>query len=259
MKIEVFKKEEFGEIRTVVRNEEVLFALRDVAKCLGYENPSKAVIMHCKSGLFPKREDASLFAEEIDNQMVNEENPSIVKVYIQHANGIGGIYVEFGTEEMVYRLIFGSRMESAEAFKTWVFKDVLPSIRKHGMYATDVTIDRILNDPDFGIELLQKLKEERKKRVEAEKTVNILMHVNKTYTMTEIAKELNMRSAIELNKELSKRGIQYHSNGTWVLTAPYSECGYTEIKQEVLDSGKVIYHRRITQLGRNFILNLFRR
>lgn len=51
--------------------------------------------------------------------------------------------------------------------------------------------------------------------------------------------------------------IQYNVNGTWVLYSPYSSMGYEEIKQEILDSGKVIYHRRITQLGREFILQLF--
>lgn len=83
------------------------------------------------------------------------------------------------------------------------------------------------------------------------------MHVNKTYTMTEIAKELGMKSAIQLNKLLSEKKIQYRVNCTWVMYSQYSNLGYEEIKQEVLDSGKVIYHRKITQMGREFILELF--
>ncbi len=75
------------------------------------------------------------------------------------------------------------------------------------------------------------------KRITAEKQNAILMHVNKTYTMTEIAKELNMRSASSLNKKLSDMKIQFKQNGTWVLYSKYSSCGYEEIKQEVLDSG----------------------
>ncbi|MCI8339229.1 MAG: BRO-like protein [Lachnospiraceae bacterium] len=132
----------------------------------------------------------------------------------------------------------------------------MPSIRRHGIYATDNVIDDILNNPDFGIELLTKLKEERNARVAAERKNAILMHVNKTYTMTEIAKELGMKSAIQLNRLLSKKKVQYQVNGTWVMYSRYSDLGYEEIKQEVLDSGKVIYHRRITQMGREFILNL---
>ena len=108
-----------------------------------------------------------------------------------------------------------------------------------------------------GIELLTKLKQERAARVEAERKNAILTHVNKTYTMTEIAKELNMKSATELNKYLAEKKIQYKVNGTWVFYSDYSNLGYEDIKQEVLDSGKVIYHRKITQLGREFIIGLF--
>lgn len=133
----------------------------------------------------------------------------------------------------------------------------MPAIRKHGIYATDKVIDDILNNPDFGIELLTKLKEERAARLVAEKKNAILMHVNKIYTMTEIAKELGLKSAIELNKLLAEKKIQYKVNETWVMYSQYSNLGYEEIKQEVLDNGKVIYHRRITQMGREFILNLF--
>ena len=114
-----------------------------------------------------------------------------------------------------------------------------------------------MNNPDFGIELLTKLKEERAARIEAEKTNAILMHVNKTYTMTEIAKEIGLKSANELNKILAEKKIQYKSNGTWVMYSDYSDLGYESIKQEALDNGHVIYHRRITQLGRKFILGLF--
>ena len=118
-------------------------------------------------------------------------------------------------------------------------------------------VSAILN-PDFGIELLTKLKEERAARLKAEQKNAILTHVNKTYTMTEIAKELNLKSAVELNKILSDMKIQYKVNGTWVLYSEYSNLGYEEIKQEVLDNGKVIYHRKITQLGREFIIDLFK-
>lgn len=160
------------------------------------------------------------------------------------------------TENGLYEVLMLSRKPIAKQFKKEV-KEILKSIRKHGIYATDNVIDDILNNPDFGIELLTKLKEERKARVEAERTNAILMHVNKTYTITEIAKELGLKSAKQLNRTLVDKGIQYQINGTWVMFSKYSDCGYEEIKQEVLDTGKVIYHRRITQLGREFILSLF--
>lgn len=105
-------------------------------------------------------------------------------------------------EKDVYRLIMRSNLPNAEQFQDWVCDEVLPSIRKHGIYATDNVIDQILNNPDFGIELLTKLKEERSACIEAEKQVAVLTHVNKTYTCTEVAKELGLKSAIELNNRL---------------------------------------------------------
>ena len=163
---------------------------------------------------------------------------------------------DFIPENIFYRLAMKARNEVAEKFQAKVADEIIPSIRKHGLYATDNVIDQILDNPDFGIELLTKLKEERAARVEAERKNAILMHVNKTYTMTEIAKELGIKSAIQLNKLLAEKKIQYQVNGTWVMYSQYSDLGYEEIKQEVLDSGKVIYHRRITQMGREFILKL---
>ena len=181
-----------------------------------------------------------------------------LKVVAGSCNGnYKGNCPDFIPENIFYRLAMKAKNETAEKFQALVADEIIPSIRKNGMYATDNVIDEILNNPDFGIELLTKLKQERQARVEAERKNAILTHVNKTYTMTEIAKELNLKSAIQLNKLLADKKIQYSVNGTWVLYSPYSSMGYEEIKQEILDNGKVIYHRRITQLGREFILQLF--
>ena len=181
-----------------------------------------------------------------------------LKVVAGSCNGnYKGNCPDFIPENIFYRLAMKAKNETAEKFQALVADEIIPSIRKNGIYATDNVIDEILNNPDFGIELLTKLKKERQARVEAERKNAILTHVNKTYTMTEIAKELNLNSAIQLNKLLADRKIQYNVNGTWVLYSPYSSMGYEEIKQEILDSGKVIYHRRITQLKRKFILQLF--
>lgn len=163
----------------------------------------------------------------------------------------------FLPENMVYLLAMKANNETAIKFQIMLANDVIPSIRKNGMYATEVTIDKMINDPDFAIGLLTKLKEEKQKRIDAEKKNAILMHVNKTYTVTEIAKELGMKSAQQLNQALSEKKIQYKQNETWVFYSKYANLGYSEIKQEVLDNGRIIYHRKITQLGRAFILDLF--
>lgn len=216
-------------VRTVVVDGEPWFVARDVAEALGYTNPQKAVRDHCKRARPIGVNDSFT----LDRQTLIIPEPDI------------------------YRLVMRSRLPEAERFEEWVVSDVLPSIRKHGLYATDNVVDRILADPDFGIQLLTQYKEERQRRIEAERTNAILMHVNKTYTATEIAKELGFRSARALNQDLAKRRIQFKQNNTWVLYSDYADRGYTEIKQEVLDNGRVIYHRRWTQMGREFLLRLY--
>lgn len=91
---------------------------------------------------------------------------------------------------------------------------------------------------------------------QAESQVKMLTHQNKLYTSSEIAKELNLKSANELNKILEENKVQYKVNGTWVLTSKYSDKGYTSIKQSVSDSGRIVFDRKWTGTGREFILKM---
>jgi len=107
----------------------------------------------------------------------------------------------------------------------------------------------------FQQEKINKLQSEVEK---ANNQIKMLVHdFKKLYTTTEIAKELNMKSAQDLNFRLSKMNIQYKQNGTWVLYSDYSDKGYTSIKETVLDSGKIVYDRLWTGAGRQFLINLF--
>lgn len=227
--IEIFKDSRFGEVRVAGTSEKPLFCLADICRVLEIKNVSD-----CKSRL---KQDGIVLTDTTDSLGRTQE-------------------MTFINEQNLYKVIMRSEKPMAEPFQDWVCGEVLPTIRNNGMYATEDTIDKILNDPDYGIRLLTKLKEEREARIEAEKKNAILMHVNKTYTATEIAKELNMKSAQQLNAKLEEMGIQYKVNNTWVLYSQYANLGYEEIKQEVLDSGKVVYHRKFTQMGRDFIINL---
>lgn len=157
-------------------------------------------------------------------------------------------------ENIFYRLCMKARNEAAEAFQAKVADEIIPAIRQHGAYMTPDTIEKVLADPDTIIRLATQLKEERAKQVEAEKRRDLLLHVQKTYTSTAIAKELGMKSAQALNSWLTKERIQFKQNGTCVLYSQYADLGYTEIKQNVLDSGKIVYDRRWTNYGRDFIL-----
>ena len=100
-------------------------------------------------------------------------------------------------ESGLYSLILSSKLPGAKQFKKWVTSDVLPSIRKHGMYATD----ELINNPDLLIAAATKIKEERQARLEAEKLRDKLIHQTKLYTTSEIAKELGLKSATNTIKQ----------------------------------------------------------
>lgn len=199
-------------------------------------------------------EEPLFLAKDVADWIEHSNPRMMLQTVDDDEKGVRNVYTPGGMQEAWCLTEDGKPI--AKEFKKKV-KEILKTIRKHGLYATDNVIDNMLNNPDFGIELLTRLKEERAARVEAERKNAILMHVNKTYTVTEIAKELGLRSATQLNRILAEKKIQYQVNGTWVMYSRYSDQGYEEIKQEVLDSGRVIYHRRITQMGREFILSLF--
>ncbi|TGY70907.1 hypothetical protein E5339_08200 [Phocaeicola sartorii] len=225
--IQIFKNEAFGEVRVAGTSDEPLFCLADICKSLG------------------------LRVDAVQSRL------SDAPIRIGVTDSLGREQqMNFVNEKNLYKVIMRSDKPQAEPFQDWVCGEVLPSIRKNGIYATDNVIDQILNNPDFGIELLTKLKEERSARIEAEKQVTILTHVNKTYTCTEVAKELGLKSAIELNKRLKDLGVQYKVNQTWVPYTKYETLGWFDIKQEVTDNGHIIYHRKITGIGRQGIINL---
>ena len=108
------------------------------------------------------------------------------------------------------------------------------------------------------IRILKNRNEELRKRAElAENKNNILMHSEKTYTISEIAKELSYKSAIEFNKILYNDKIIFKRNGTWIPYSDYSESGYFEIKQSILENELVVYNLRVTQKGREFLLSKY--
>ena len=130
--LQIFNSEEFGEIRTVTIDNEPWFVGKDVAEALGYAEP--------RSGVSKKVEEADRGVAEMETPSV-KQNMTIIN------------------ESGLYALIFGSKLESAKRFKHWVTSEVLPTIRKHGVYA----VDELLNNPEMAIEAFTALKEEREK------------------------------------------------------------------------------------------------
>lgn len=225
---------------------------------------SLTTIKNDKGDIFFLSSEVSDILEYSENKHLLERLDEDEKISLSHKESVAVLNgydinsrgVQLLTEAGLYSAILGSKKTEAKAFKKWVTSEVLPSIRKNGMYATENVIDAILNDPDMGIQLLTKLKEERLLRKEAEYTVAILTHVNKTYTSTEVGKEAGFKSAMALNTFLHDKRVQFKQNDTWVLYSNYADLGYVDIKQEVLDNGKIIYHRRWTGIGREFVMKL---
>lgn len=139
--IQLFKNEEFGEIRSLIINDEPWFVGKDVAEILGYAEPRSAV-----------------------SKKVDAEDRGVSKI----ATPSGKQEMTIINESGLYSLILSSKLPSAKKFKRWVTSEVLPTIRKHGAYATDEVMDEIISNPEFGIKLLSELKEEREKRKQLE-------------------------------------------------------------------------------------------
>lgn len=131
--LKIFKNEEFGEIRTVQLNNETYFVGKDIAEALGYAKARNAITTHVAD---EDKKDAP-----IQGNLGGTQNMTVIN------------------ESGLYALIFGSKLESAKRFKHWVTSEVLPSIRKHGMYA----VDELIVNPEMAIKAFTALKEEREK------------------------------------------------------------------------------------------------
>mgnify|MGYP002766506231 FL=1 len=150
--LQIFKNPEFGEVRTLEENGEVLFCGSDVAKALGYAKPQNALNAHCRGAL--KR------GIGVQTGMKADGTPAMQDVEMT-----------FIPESDLYRLVFSSKLPTAEKFTDWVTMEVLPTVRKHGAYMTPDTLDRMIASPEFGIKLLSALQEEREQRANLESKV----------------------------------------------------------------------------------------
>jgi anti-repressor protein len=142
MNLQKFTNKEFGEIRTLEKDNEVWFVGRDIADILQYKETHKAI---------------SRLVDEDDRMKypVKDSLGRMQDTWLINESGL-------------YSLILNSKLETAKKFKKWVTSDILPSIRQHGAYMTPETIEKTLTDPDFLIKLASSLKEEQEKRRLAE-------------------------------------------------------------------------------------------
>ena len=207
---------ENSEIRTVEKDGEPWFVGKDVAAVLGYSNTRDALAKH------------------VDDE---DKNTVVIRDGIQ-----GNPNTIVINESGLYSLVLSSKLPNAKKFKRWVTSDVLPSIRKHGAYMTDQTLEQALTSPDFLIQLATQLKEEKEARlkaeqktIEQEKTIEVLkpkadytdmiLKNNSLVTITQIAKDYGM-SGKAMNSKLHEMKIIYNLNGQWLLYSKYQSQGY---------------------------------
>ena len=217
--IQIFQNEQFGKVRIAMNeSNEPLFCLADVAKALGYSRPADAVNQHCKG------------------------------VVILPTPTNGGVQdIKYGKESEVYRLTMKSKLPNAEKFQDWVCDEVLPSIRKHGAYMTQETLEKALTSPDFLIQLATNLKEEQQKRIEAEKKAEVAekqieQDAPKVLFANAVATSQRSCLVAELAKILQQNGVNIGQNRlfAWMRENGYL-CSkgqyYNQPTQKAMDLG----------------------
>ncbi len=262
--IQSFTNTEFGELEILQEGDKFWFPATKCAQILGYSNPYKAILDHCKKYGLTKREGVFLKRNKDGSTMeqVNSAN------YISEGN--------------LYRLICRSKLESAERFEYWVFEDVLPSIRKHGAYISPEVLEELQKNTEKNAELLATLATEQRNRLrledenrrlsEAERTLRATVEITQpkaTYydlilenpdavPVTLIAKDYGY-SAVKFNALLHEYKIQFAVGGTWELYQEYADCGYTHNNVHYTKTGHNKVHMCWTQKGRFFLYDFLKK
>lgn len=253
MEIKVFEHEKFGKVRTTVIDGQPYFVGKDVADILGYAASRNAIAAH-----------------------VDEEDK------LTHQISASGQRrdVVLINESGVYSLILSSHLPTAKQFKHWVTSEVLPSIRRYGLYAAE----DLLADPDAIIAILQALKSERETNkvltakvaaqaqqvaIQAQQIAelqpkagyyDVVLACPDLVPISQISKDYGW-SAMRLNQWLFEHGIQYKQGKIWLLYQKYAEYGYTSTKTCVViesDRPHTKVHTYWTQKGRLFIYHLLK-
>ena len=245
-RFQIFSKENLGSVRTILVDNEVWFCIKDVCDILEIKNARD----------IPKR---------LDEDEVRRFN----------LRGQAG-ETNFTNESGLYTLILRSNKKEAKPFRKWITSEVIPAIRKTGMYMTDNVWDTITNNPEKLGEVLinygkvkrelEQLEEENQiqKQLIAEykpikEYVDTILSSEDTMTTTQIAADYGF-SAYELNKTLNEQRVVRKVGGQWILYIEYMNKGYTKSETMTVKkkdgTDKVVANTKWTQKGRLFIHNL---
>ncbi|HAR3197364.1 TPA: phage antirepressor, partial [Staphylococcus aureus] len=206
-----FQNSQFGDLEILTIEGKQWFPAINVAETLGYTNPRKAIRDHAK--------ERGVTIRSVIDSLGRNQN----KKFIDEGN--------------LYRLISRSKLPQAEQFEEWVFDDVLPAIRKHGIYATDNVIEQTLKDPDYIITVLTEYKKEKEQNLLLQQEIGELkpkadyvdeiLKSTGTLATTQIAADYGI-SAQKLNKLLHEARLQRKVNKQWVLYSEHMGKSYTE-------------------------------
>lgn len=248
MELQIFKNAELGSVRSTMINGEPYFVGKDVAEILGYKDTSDAMRRHV--------DDEDKLTRCFTDSGQSRE------MYVINESGL-------------YSLILSSKLPTAKRFKRWVTSEVLPAIRRHGLYA----VDDMLNNPDALIEALQAYKAERMQRLalEAENAIqkqqliemqpkasyyDVVLNSPDLVSITEISKDYGW-SAQRMNDYLHTKGVQFKQGcRIWILYQKHAEKGYTSTKTHTYPATDGTIHTKVhtywTQKGRLFIYDLLK-
>lgn len=247
--LKIFKNSEFGEIRTVEIDNAPWFVGKGVAEVLGYSNPNEAV------------------QEHVDDE--DKLNSKALSSFDLELGQRGGWLIN---ESGLYSLILSSKLPNAKVFKRWVTSEVLPSIRKHGLYAKE----ELLDNPDIAIAAFKALKEERdaRKALEAENAqmqplalfAKSVSASDTSILIGDLAKLLKQNDydtgQKRLFNELRQRGFLMKSGSSKNLpTQRGMELGLFEVKESTVNnpdgSVRVTKTTKVTGKGQVYFVNLF--
>lgn len=250
--MKIYENSEFGSVRTLSLDGIPYFVGKDVAEILGYSNTKDAISVH---------------VDEEDKRVIQRSENTTFEIPNRGLTVIN--------ESGMYSLVLSSKLPNARKFKRWVTNEVLPTIRKHGVYA----MDELLENPDMLIAALTELKAEREHRELLEHTVavqnqqisemkpkasyyDVVLNCKDLVAISTIAKDYGW-SANRMNRYLYENGVQFkQGNKIWLLYQKYAEKGYTSTKTHSYTGNDGTVHTRVhtywTQQGRLFIYGLLK-
>lgn len=259
-KMQVFNNDEFGSVRTVIKDGEPWFVAVDVCRALDIDATA--------------------------TRRLDEDEKSALRLTQTSSNGTEqGRDVTVISESGLYSLVLGSRKPEAKAFKRWITHEVIPTIRKTGGYVAndDLFVETYFGDADESMKSAFRATLERVRRLNEEKKAlnetvavqsqqiaemrpkvtyyDVILNSPDAITMSVIAKDYG-KSAKWLNKKLNELGVQFKQGDIWLLYAEHADKGYTKTETYTYVDSSDIKHSRVhtkwTQKGRFFLYDLLK-